>query len=95
MTTETILIVAEHPHIANLWMHVNIAAIQSSDVDVRVITGLDIRSSSLGPAFDRLIVVGHPDRDVVDRALLATKHGPDRVLRVQHSDRLAAGWRTG
>lgn len=96
--SERILIVAEHPQIATLWMQLNTDALQHPEHDVQIIAGIDVRSVTVIPKADRLIIIGQPERSIVAAALaaaLAATKAKDRsVVRMQHTDRLAAGWRT-
>lgn len=89
-TAERILVIAEHKHIADLWVKLNADALRNHDREVSIVTSGD--SLHLLPS-DRLIVIGRPDADVQHYANKALRLG-GTTIRVQHSDRLAAGWRT-
>lgn len=85
--TETILIVAEHPHIATLWMQLNGEALKHPDgIEVRVVVQTERATRS-----NRAIIIGQPKRKVVE---WARNGATTQVVRMQHTDRLAAGWRT-
>lgn len=87
MTNEKIVVLAEHPHIATLWVQLNAAALQNPDRDVEIVVHHEriVRC-------ERLIIIGQPKRKAVAHAHAAAT---TQVVRMQHTDRLAAGWRTG
>lgn len=86
--TESILVLAEHPHIGDLWVKLNADALQDPDKDVYVVVQ---RSNERMTASNRLIIIGRHKRSVIDHARGGCT---GQVIHLQHTDRLAAGWRT-
>jgi hypothetical protein len=91
--SERILIVAEHKAIADLWVQLNADALQHPEQEVRIVTAADERYIR-GLTMDRTIVLGKPDIDG-DQIAIVTRRGPAQLIRMQHTDRLAALWRAG
>lgn len=90
--TERILIIAEHRHIADLWMRLNLEPLQVQEGECRIFTSGD-PDHVRGIQSHRLIIIGHPREDMVELATHGCRLNPAKVLRVSHVDRLAAGWR--
>lgn len=88
-----ILIVAEHRHIADLWMVLNRDALQDDNQDVRIITA-DSAKRLRGVQTERTIVIGRPNDTLTRLAMICTRLGVSKTIHLQHVDRLAAGWRT-
>lgn len=93
MTDERIHVIAEHKHIADLWVRLNADALRREDDAVRIVTtGSAVQGR--GVTSSRLIIIGRPDNDLVYNAEIGCRIAPAQVIRLSHLDRLAAGWRT-